>query len=145
MGLRFTKLPPETPYTTPDELNTGDIVLFHGRTTMDNAVQLATRCPWGHVGIVCRDPDFTMPKLKGLYIWESSTNDFQEAENHRFKMGVQMVDASKRFSEAKRLRTKIYVRKLSDVNRNSHIFQSKLATAHSLLHNLPYDTTAVDW
>ena len=145
MGLRFTKTPPETPFISPDQLETGDILLFHGHTTMDVGVQIGTRCPWGHAAIVCRDPDFTMPKLRGLYIWESSTNNFQDAEDHRYKMGVQMVDASKRFAEAKSLGTKIYVRKLHDVNRNSHIFQSKLATAHNLLHNLPYDTTAVDW
>ena len=95
-------LSPPTNTCSRDDLQTGDILLFHGKTLMDRGVQIATRCPWGHSALVVRDPDFTTPKLKGLFVWESSNNDFEDAENGTFKMGVQMVQASKRFSEAKR-------------------------------------------
>jgi hypothetical protein len=50
-----------------NELNTGDIILFSGRALFSRIVQIGTRSPWSHIGIVVR---FTTP-FDFVALWES--------------------------------------------------------------------------
>lgn len=147
MGQLLPKSPPESPALCPDDLSTGDILLFHGNSTTDVAIETGSASPYCHVALVVRDPHFTTPRLRGLYVWESCLNEFDmnDAENGRHKMGVQMVEAGARLRKAWADGTTVFARKLLGARVASHSFQSRLAEAHSLVHNLPYDTSPVDW
>lgn len=48
-------------------LKTGDIVLFSGRAWLSRIIQIGTRSPWSHIGIVVR---FTDP-FDFVALWES--------------------------------------------------------------------------
>ena len=132
------------PPISADELQTGDLLLFVGGTgVLSHAIEMGTQSPFTHCAIVVRDPRWTTPKLYGLYAWESSSNSFADAENHRFKMGVQMSTLDRRVQEAEKWGKRVYVRQLSCERGNS--FESRLARTHSAVHNLPYDSSVGDW
>ena len=132
------------PPITTQELQTGDLLLFvGGKGVLSHAIELGTQSPFTHCAVVVRDPRWTTPKLYGLYAWESSSNSFADAENHRFKMGVQMTTLSRRIKEAQKWGKRVYVRQLSC--ERGGLFDSRLARTHSAVHNLPYDSSVEDW
>ena len=77
------------------QFQTGDLILFH--TTSKTSwfgqfVQFFTASPYSHVGMILRDPKFTEKKLVGLFFWESSREDYPDAEDNEKKFGVEIVD-----------------------------------------------------
>jgi hypothetical protein len=122
------------------ELETGDIILFQGKKFwFSKLVSWYTGSPYTHVGMVLRDPTYIEPNLKGLYMWESGLENFNDAENNIRKLGIQITD----FREMlKNIDGEIlYYRKL-----HSQIpdLENKLAEIHHLVHNRPYDTSLID-
>jgi len=132
------------PPISTEKLQTGDLLLFvGGKGLLSHAIEMGTQSPFTHCAIVVRDPRWTTPKLYGLYAWESSSNSFADAENQRFKMGVQMSTFDRRIKEAKKWGKKVYVRQLT-CDRGAQ-FESRLAHTHNAVHNLPYDSSPEDW
>ena len=107
MGLALATHRHARAQTAIASLQTGDLLLFHGRSLLDKLIQRGTGTPWCHVALVLRDPDFTAPRLKGLFIWESGSNTFADAENNTRKFGVQIVDAHKRLVESSAAGTQV--------------------------------------
>ena len=79
-------------------------------------------------------------KHKPLYFLESGFENFNDSENHRKKMGVELVPLEEVIQSYPGT---IYYRKLN-CDRNID-FYDKLAMAHSDIHNLPYDLNPIDW
>ena len=123
--------------------DTGDIILFHGATYGGNcfsnflscAIETCTRSNYSHCGIVIKDPTFTPEPLKGLYILESTgLEHVPDGVDDEDKFGVQLRDLRE---VIRNYDGKVYWRRLS-CNRTPD-FYKKLASAHSIVHNRPYD------
>ena len=69
---------------------TGDLLLFNDQTAgafgaFTKMIKWGTHSNYSHTAIVIRDPTFTNPPLKGLYVLESSCERFRDAEDNKFK------------------------------------------------------------
>lgn len=122
------------------ELETGDIILFEGKSYLfSRLISWYTGTPYTHVGMILRDPTYIDPKLKGLYLWESGIESFNDAEDNVRKLGIQISDfreiLEKLDGEA------VYYRKL---HAQIPDLENKLAEIHSIVHNCPYDTSIID-
>lgn len=126
-----------------NELKTGDLILFSGsESILSKIVQYFTNSSYSHIGMIVKDPCFTSPPLKGIYLWESGFEDFEDSEDGELKLGVQISDFNKVVKEANSNSTKLYVRKL---NHNIIIVSNKLDNIHNVVHNKPYDIVPRDW
>jgi hypothetical protein len=134
-----------------DQFNTGDIILFEHKfdtssigtslmSILDEGISWFSKSRYSHVGIVLKDPEFTNPKLKGLFLLESNRENFPDAETNEIKFGVEIVDLTNVLDN---YNGNIYWRKL-ECERGEK-FNSLLASAHSVIHNRPYDLIFGDW
>lgn len=122
------------------DFQTGDVLLFHQeRYWFSRVVEFFTDSKYSHVAMVLKDPEFTTPPLKGLYIFESGVESIPDAENGRIKFGVQIVPLEKIISEYP---GNVYYRKLDCVR--DEAFNEKMAKIHSNVHNISYDTDVAD-
>lgn len=139
---------PSSQYTrfqdvTQYDFQTGDILLFHNtKNCFFKMVECCTHSKYSHVAMIIKDPMFTTPSLKGLYIIESGTEPFRDVENKRFKFGVQIVPLQLVLATYK---GSIYWRKMVPTNPRDDKFERTLALAHNYVHNLPYDINPFDW
>lgn len=121
-------------------LETGDVLLYHeNQYLFARVISYFTGSEYTHCSMVIRDPQFTTPPLKGLYILESGLETIPDAENHRPKFGVQLVP----FEEVvKKYNGRIYVRRLKCIRNDQ--FYGQLGVAHSNVHNENYDVNILD-
>jgi len=154
----------------PDDLETGDMLLFshkndyHGivntfLTLVNNFVGWATDSKYTHSAIVVKNPTFTdhsghpghpghpgypgypgYPVPPGLYILESSYENFPDAEDHKYKFGVELEHFNKVIDDWE---GEVYVRKLHC--KRDEQFYKKLTDAHKVIHDKPYDLNIFDW
>jgi len=138
-------------YLQSDCFQTGDILLYHPKCVinkwsdyliwgMEKIIMTVTNSEYSHASIIIRDPQFTTPPMKGLYVLESNRENFPDAEDNEIKMGVELVhleDVLKTYSGD------IYWRKLT-CTRDEHFYQT-IADTHSVTHNRPYDLIPSDW
>lgn len=136
-----------------DQLQTGDILLFHHEndcktcfncvfSCFTGLIECCTDSKFSHVAIVVRDPTFTNPPMKGLYVLESSFETFPDAIDHKYKFGVELEDYDKVINSAKSHET-IYWRKLKC--RRDQNFYHLLKEAHDIVYDKPYDIFPEDW
>lgn len=134
-----------------EQFNTGDILLYEYTNIYNNFTNIffslfnsliswATNSDYSHSSIIIKDPQFTDPPLKGLYVLESSYETFPDAENKESKLGVELVSLDRVIEE---YHGKIFWRKL--VCDRNKTFYDNLAKAHSVAHNRPYDLVPSDW
>ena len=134
-----------------DDLNTGDILLFHHTKNCSSCynsifscvtglIEYYTQSEFSHVAMVVRDPEFTTPPLKGLYVLESSFELFPDVEDHRYKLGVELEDFDK---VIKNSGGDVYIRKLN-CERNEDFYKT-LDEIHTDVYNKPYDALPRDW
>ncbi len=128
---------------TEHNFQTGDILLFHNsKSCFFKLVECCTHSKYSHVAMIIKDPDFTTPPLKGLYIIESGTEPFKDSENHRKKFGVQIVPLQLVLAT---YQGSVYWRRLKLNIARDMKFERTLAIAHNYVHNLPYDIDPMDW
>lgn len=123
-------------------LDTGDIVLFRGNQFISKVLECFGRSKYSHVGMILKNPSYIRPDLEdGLYLFESSSNDTPDVENHEFCIGVQihrLEDILKEYPKGS-----VYVRRL-ECNRDE-AFYKRLHDIHEEVHHKPYDLNPVDW
>lgn len=124
---------------------TGDLILFHGNVCkgrekcflklLSCCIECCTRSQFSHSGIVIKNPEFTSPPLRGLYLLESTgLENVRDVENNEIKFGVQL----RKLDEVLRdYNGTAYWRQL--ICDRTHFFYRRLAQAHSVVHNRPYD------
>lgn len=90
-----------------DELKTGDLVLFSGRTFAARLVQCFTGSYWSHVGIVVRLPEYgDMPLL-----WEATrASKLADIRHCEIMDGVQLVPLAEKIASYP---GEVFVRRLS--------------------------------
>lgn len=125
-----------------DFLQTGDIVLFKGRTIISYLLEYFGRSPYSHVGIIIRNPSFLNKDLEdGIYLLESGWNGIPDSESGTPKVGVQIHFLQDILDECKS--GTVFVRKVNCV-RNASFYQT-LQNVHREILNKPYDLKPWDW
>ena len=123
-------------------LETGDILLFRGNHLVSKLLECFGRSKYSHVGMVVKNPTFIRPDLEdGLYVWESSSNDIPDVEDHRHILGVQLhrlEDVLQQYPEGS-----VFYRRVSCTR--DQTFYDALRTIHEEVHHKPYDLNPVDW
>ena len=134
-----------------EHLQTGDILLFTHypsykgigsviTTLFTYMICYFTDSKYSHAAIVVRDPQFTTPPLKGLYVLESNFESFPDVEDKKLKIGVELVKLE---DVVKRHSGDIYWRKL-ECKRDDEFF-CELKDIHSIIHNSSYNFIPQDW
>ena len=122
------------------ELETGDLLLFHGTSILSTILEYFGRSKYSHIGMIIKNPKFLNDKLEdGLYVLESSYGYKPDEEDHQIKFGVQLHKLEDIYKP-----NTIYVRKLKNIIRDD-IFYEKLKNIHTIIHNKPYDLHIMDW
>ena len=125
-----------------DLLETGDIILFHGyKSLFDKTVEFLTKTDYSHIGMVLKDPKFTKIPLVGLFFWESGLEEMPDAEDGKYKLGVQIVPFEDLYIKDLP-ESKLYWRKL---NKKEKLDENKLKQIHEVVYNKPYDLNFIDW
>ena len=79
------------------QLQTGDIVLFSGKSGMSEGIKWATFSEWSHVGMVVHMPPGAGPLADTVLLWEStSVDNLRDALDGVARCGVQLVLLSDR-------------------------------------------------
>jgi hypothetical protein len=121
-------------------LETGDLVLFTQRKPsawwlLDKAIEIFTRSPYVHVGIVLVDPPFQVPR--GTYLWESGFEGTPDPESGKCKLGVRLTDIGTILDAGAQ---GLFVRKCT-----LPIAEAKLRKIHADVFLKPYDVCLSDW
>lgn len=124
-----------------DQIDTGDILLFVGNTWYDKLIQLLGRSPYCHVAMVLKSPTFINEGLTGMYIIESGIEKFPDAEDNKYKFGVQVNDLQKVLNSTDN--KNVFVRKLTC--KRDQKFYEKIKEIHDKTKDIPYDISIKDW
>lgn len=125
-----------------NELNTGDIILFHNITTFFGCcIQLCTNSKFSHIGIILKDATYIDDKLKGLYVLHSSALEPQtDVISNKMIKGVQITKLNNLISCYGK--NNIKIRKL-------HLFKpldtNKLKKVYFDIKDKPYDFNPKHW
>jgi hypothetical protein len=112
-------------------LQTGDIVLFAGRSRISKLICLCTGCKWSHVGMVVRPPK----PHKEVWLWEALPDSkLRDVETNKLGHGVTLVPLGKRL---KGLEADVAVRRLTWKRTATHL--RVLAALQQELRNRPYE------
>ena len=130
-----------------DSLKTGDILLFSAELTFNpiswfaKLIEVFTKSPYSHVGMVLRNPIWISSEMRGLYLWESSYEGTPDPQDGKIKLGVEitpMVQVLKNSYDST-----IWCRKINCPNDKLTVFN--LMKIHSEVYDKPYDFLPGDW
>ena len=136
------------------QFQTGDILLFHHKNNFSSLtkgifsiftdiIMWWTKSKYSHCAIVVRDPNFLGEEKKGLYVLESSYENFEDCEDGEYKLGCELEEFDKVVGDYQKNGGSVYWRRLN-CDRNEQFYEN-LSEAHSVLHNRPYDINLIDW
>jgi len=123
-------------------LKDGDIILFHqNNTCFGSLIQCCTSSKFCHIGMVLKNPIYIDSSLnQGLYLLESGVEPYQDAEDNKYKFGVQiqrLLPILKEYGKKN-----IYCRQINKLNNFPF---NKMNEIHNNIHNKPYDINPIDW
>lgn len=130
-----------------DSLKTGDILLFSAELTFNpiswfaKLIEIFTKSPYSHVGMILRDPIWISSEMKGLYLWESSYEGTPDPQDGKIKLGVEITPMEQILK--KTYDSKIWYRKINCPNDKLTVFN--LMKTHSEVYDKPYDFHPGDW
>lgn len=130
----------------PQNLKTGDIVLFSDQWSFNpinifgKLIEIITRKPYSHVGMILKDPIWIQPDMKGLYLWESSYEGTPDPQDNKVKLGVQITPLEVALHK---YNCNIYIRQLE--NASDKLTIPILQKIHKIVYEKPYDFNPFDW
>ena len=130
-------------------LQTGDILLFSSELTWNplnifgKLIELATKSPYCHVGMVLKDPTWIKPDMKGIYLWQASYEGLhiRDPQDDKIKIGVEITKLE---DVLKDRHTGIYARLLSAEGRHK-LTPDILKKIHNIVYDKIYDFNPIDW
>jgi hypothetical protein len=120
-----------------DQLETGDILLFSGRTLISRAIRMVTRSRWSHIGIIVRKAE-----TGELFLWEAtSSNTINDVDYGHVPRGVQLVRLEDKVRSYDGL---VAVRRLIGVERTSEMLK-RFGWLFKRLRRAPYRNYVVEY
>lgn len=108
-----------------DELSTGDILLFSGKSGSSESIKWATLSRWSHVGLALR-----LPQYGFVCLYEATTTaTLKDLDTARVRTGVQLVPLAARLQEYE---GDVVARRLLDVQ----LDEPRLQRLHALRRRL---------
>jgi len=119
-----------------EQLRTGDLVLFSGKSAVSNIIKLFSGGKWSHVGMVLIVEEFDRMVL----LWESTTlSNIPDIESRAPTKGVQLVPLSQRIATYE---GEVTVRRLNkEISDGMH---TKLSGARKELSRKPYERSQIE-
>jgi len=130
-----------------DSLKTGDILLFSAELTFNpiswfaKLIEVFTKSPYSHVGMILRDPIWISSEMRGLYLWESSYEGTPDPQDGKIKLGVEITPIAQVLKNS--YDSTIWCRKINCPNDKLTVFN--LMKTHSEVYDKPYDFLPGDW
>ena len=134
------------------QLKTGDLLLcsWHNPrckslcnclfNNFDACIKWGSHGNWTHSAVVLKDPTFIHPSLKGLFVWESSSEAHADPQDGKKKIGVQITPLKELLDSYKGCGV-VIVRQV-----HSNLFTDKnLTKVHDVVYGKPYDLNPIDW
>lgn len=119
-----------------NELKTGDIVLFAGKSALSDVIRYSTLSKWSHCGLIVKLPEYDF-----LSLWESTpVADMIDLDSCRRTKGVQLVPLSER---VKHYSGGISVRLLQG-NELPNDAVARLMALRYRLRNIPYEDSKME-
>jgi hypothetical protein len=123
-------------------MDTGDILLMGNQSYwFSKLIEFYTGSKWSHVGIILKDPVWIDQSMTGFYLWQSGTENFVDAEDHKNLFGVRIdkleniLDTYDGYIGWRHLKLKNQIPDLED----------KLKNIHSIVHDKKYDIHMLDF
>jgi hypothetical protein len=123
---------------------TGDLLLYNSNYWYSRCIEYATGSLYSHISIILRDPVYINPKLKGLYVLESSKENICDSNTGKKILGVQIIPLEHVLKEYKASSVgNLYYRQL-EANK-SNTFTSVLTECINHTEGDKYDLDPIDW
>jgi hypothetical protein len=123
-------------------MDTGDILLMGNKSYwFSKIVELYTGSKWSHIGIVLKDPIWIDPSMKGLFLWQSGSENFVDSEDHKNLFGVRIdkleniVDTYDGYIAWRHL----------NLSKTIPDLETKLKNIHNIVHDKKYDINLLDF
>jgi hypothetical protein len=124
-----------------EKCNTGDIILFQGKSIISEIIKLSTNSVWTHIGIIIKNPKFIKNCKKGIYLYVADGAYEIDKPSNKKLIGVQLVDL---VDKLKNYEGTFYYRKLI-TNKN----KKKMMNIFSIVYNTEfhkfYDWLPQNW
>lgn len=122
---------------------TGDLLLYSSTEWYSKFIEYMTGSNYSHISMILRDPIYINPKLKGLYILESSKETICDSNTGEYVFGVQIIPLQHVINYYKNdSNGSLYYRKLNN-NRPEQFYQS-LTKCINAIEGDKYDMNVVD-
>lgn len=130
-----------------DDLKTGDLLLFGDSPFwFSDLIRYFSKSKYSHIGIILRDPTYIDPKLTGLYLWESGSENFVDSEDDKKKFGVQITNLHELLSKKENNSSIGFLDYRSlYTDKTKEYIEQKIKEIHQKVHNIPYDTDLNDF
>ena len=126
-------------------IETGDIILFHGNSFISKILEYFGKSKYSHVGIIIKNPKMINESIEcddsELYILHASFSTKPDIENHQIKYGVQIEKLKDVINSYPN--HSVYIRKVK--NERDQLFYDKIKDIHREIHGKPYDLHIKDW
>lgn len=130
--------------TLIENCQTGDILLYNSRNTIGRLIEYCTNSKFSHVAVILRDPIYIDPKLKGLYILESGSENIDDVVSGKKIIGVQVIPLDYVLDQySSTYIGNLYYRKLSCFRDEE--FSAKINAVVKKTNTEPYDLNPLDW
>jgi hypothetical protein len=121
--------------------NTGDLILFQGKSIISEIIKLSTNSVWTHIGIIIKNPTFIKNCKKGIYLYVADGAYVIDKPSNKKLIGVQLVDLVDKLNNYEGT---FYYRKLI-TNKN----KKKMMNIFSIVYNTEfhkfYDWLPKNW
>jgi len=125
-------------------METGDIILFEGKSLLSYLLEFGQGSKYSHVGIYLKSPTFLHPDWSGNYILQAGyESDSVDEESKKHLCGVQVTPFNVIVDNSRKNGCKLWHRKLS-CERNDDFYKI-FKEAYDMCIDKPYDFNIFDW
>ena len=123
---------------------TGDIILFEGKSWLSYILEFGQGSRYSHVGIILENPTFIHPDWSGTYLLQSGyESDAVDMQSGKHLCGVQVTPIEIVLENSRKSGCKLWHRKL--VCERGESFHDKFKMAYNTSIDKPYDFDVFDW
>ena len=125
-------------------MDTGDIILFEGKSVLSYLLEFGQGSRYSHIGIFLKSPTFLHPDWSGNYVLQAGyEHDAVDEESKRRLCGVQVTPYDIIVENSRRSGCKLWHRKL--VCERDEAFMTRIKEAYAMAIDKPYDFDIFDW